>query len=70
MIVHPCLFAEGNYGNAPYKCKLTGSACTAQFYCQDEKYWRPNYKIKCLEFKDKTKEQPSGKKDEQKQNEQ
>lgn len=70
-ILHPCEYAKGNYGSCPYICiKKNNQNCINQFYCQEEKYWRPTYKIKCSDFKEKTKEPSLEKKDEQKQNEQ
>lgn len=56
MVIHPCIYAEGNYGNDAYKCKRTGCRCKAQFFCNNEKYWRPTYQIKCPDFKRETDE--------------
>ena len=60
-VLHTCSHIKNkdNIGWDPYICELTGANCSAQFYCHNEKYWRPTYQIKCPKFlsKDKKEEQ-------------
>lgn len=51
-ILHPCIHAEGN-GGSMYKCKLTGSVCSQQYYCDHDKYWRQINNITCKNFTQK-----------------
>lgn len=50
-IIHPCVYAEGNCGINAYLCSKKGCSCNSQFYCHNEKYWKPLCKIKCPDFK-------------------
>lgn len=54
-ILHPCKYAKGDNGYCPYICIKKNQNCISQFYCQEEKYWRPTYKIKCSDFEIKEK---------------
>lgn len=49
-LLHSCIYAEGNEGKNAYHCKLSGANCTSQFYCHNEKYWKPLYNIKCPNY--------------------
>ena len=49
-ILHPCIHAQGNRGGDAYRCELTCVNCTAQFFCHNERYWRPSIQIKCPDF--------------------
>ena len=55
-IKHPCIYAEGDFGFNPYKCLKTKCNCKCQFYCNNDKYWRPTYQIKCSDFVSKENE--------------
>ena len=66
IMIHPCIYAQGNLGRDAYICKKTGFNCTAQFFCHNENYWKPMYQIKCPDFsqdkvpeKNETEEQSS-----------
>jgi hypothetical protein len=51
-VFHTCTHIKNkeNTGSEPYICELTGANCSSQFYCHNEKYWRPTYQIKCPNF--------------------
>lgn len=49
-VIHPCIYAEKKQNDWPYICKRKNCNCTSQFFCQEEKYWRPTYQIKCPDF--------------------
>lgn len=50
---HSCQNATYEHKNDMdiYICSLTGKGCSAQYYCHEQKKWRPTQKIKCKDFK-------------------
>ena len=49
---HPCKNAEHGRicGELMYVCGLTKNGCTAQYYCHEQKEWKPAHQIKCKNF--------------------
>ena len=49
---HPCKNAKSGYRNGEiiFVCNLTNKGCSAQYYCHEQKKWRPARNIKCENF--------------------
>jgi len=49
---HPCKYATYERKNDMYVyvCALTNKGCSAQYYCHEQKKWRPTQNIKCKNF--------------------
>ena len=45
---HRCVYAD--YDGDMYMCQITHINCPNQYYCHDDKEWKPTSTIKCTQF--------------------